>query len=71
MYHRDILTLKLCNFILVLNRTTDKWPNQEVKGKQQNILKILIHGPICCTTLHYSKKCMKKYVRYNPGQVIF
>ena len=33
MSEKDILTLKLFIFILVLNRTTDKWPNQEVKSK--------------------------------------
>ena len=34
-------------------------------------IEILICGRLCCITLHFSKKRMKKYACYNPGQVIF
>ena len=34
-------------------------------------IEILICGRICGISLHFSEKCMKKYVCYNPGQVIF
>ena len=40
MYDIDILTLKLFTFILVLNRTTDKWSkpgSKKQSGKNRNI----------------------------------
>ena len=70
MYEKDILTLKLFIFILVLNRTTDKWPNQEVKSKVVQKVEVLICGGICCITLHFSKKRKKKCAYYNPREVI-
>ena len=67
MYDVDILTLKLYIFILVLNRTTDKWANQEVKVQLQNEIEILFCSPVFCIILHFSGKYMKKCIWYNPG----
>ena len=71
MYYVDTMTLKLFIFILVLNRTTDKWSKPGSKKQSGKEIEILICGRICCITLHFSKKRMKKYASYNPRQVMF
>ena len=51
MYDIDILTSKLFIFILVLSRTTDKWPNKEVKikvvkkSRNINLWSYMLHHP--------------------------
>ena len=70
MYQKVIFDIKIIYFYFGVNRTTlsDKWPNQEVKKQRGKKIEILIYGHICCITLHFSKKHMKKYACYKNNK---
>ena len=71
MYEKRHIDIKIIYFYFGVKQDHRQMTKPGSKKQSGKKIEILICGCMCCFTLHYSKKCMKKYACYNSGQVIF